>query len=370
MSDSKTRFSPPDPRPPIADPNLTRPDWTTPDARDAAHLWLDRNENTDPGLEALVAGIVRDLPPETFRIYPNYAPTYAKLARHLGIPAENLVMAGGSDGIIRLVFDAYVSPGDRIVHTDPTFGMYPVYCQMYGASTMPASYRRSDAGPVLDIGDMIETIRTTAPRIVCLPNPDSPTGTVVSRADLRAVVEAAGEAGSLMLIDEAYYPFHPETALPWIAEYGHLVVMRSTSKAWGMAGLRLGFAAASTDVVPYLHKVRPNYGVTTPAVAVLDRLLDRYTEIEAAVARLNAGKAAFVEAMTELGLTTLPGHGNFLHVAFGAHADAVHAVLADLVMYRCDFAVPCLKGFSRFTSTTAERFAPVSERIASVVRRA
>ena len=85
------------------------------------------------------------------------------------------------------------------------------------------------------------------------------------------------------------------------------------------------------------------------------------------MARLNAGKAAFLDAMEGLGLRTLRGHGNFLHVAFGVHAEAVHAALGEIVYYRREFSDPCLEGFSRFTATTPALFQPVIECIAEVV---
>jgi histidinol-phosphate aminotransferase len=185
--------------------------------------------------------------------------------------------------------------------------------------------------------------------------------------ELRAIADAAGAAGALMLVDEAYHPFYAETALPWIGEYPHLVVTRSTGKAWAMAGLRIGYAAAAADVAAVLHKVRPMYETSTLAVAVFERMLDHTDEMVASVRRLDEGKQAFLGTMRGLGLRTLDGYGNFLHVAFGAKARAVHAALDGIVYYRRDSADPCLKGFSRFSATTRERFQPVIERIREAV---
>ena len=362
-----TRSRPPQPRAPVADPNLTRPDWTGGEPRDPVKLWLDKNENADPGMAAVVARVVLEIPPETFRTYPESGPLYRKLAAHLGVAPENLLLAAGSDGAIRSAFEAYISPGDLVIHTQPTFAMYAVYSRMYGADARTIQYRPSNDGPMLHAESMIDAIRDGKPRLVCLPNPDSPTGTVFAPGELRVIIEAAGEAGTLMLIDEAYYPFYEETALPWIKDYGHLIITRSTGKAWGMAGLRIGFAAADPEVAAILHKVRPMYEANTVAVAVFERMLDHVDAMEASVKRLQKGKAAFLSAMRELGLRTLTGHGNFLHVAFGVHADRVHQALADLVYYRRDHSDPCLAGFSRFSATTPEHFQPVIDRIRAVV---
>ena len=361
------QISSPQPRAPVADPGLVRPDWTIEEARDPARLWLDKNENADPTMIELVRRVIGETPNHAHHSYPDSAPLYRKLGAYLGVPPEHLLFAAGSDGAIRAVFEAYVEPGDAVVHTKPTFAMYAVYCLVFGARAVPLEYRPSNKGPVLEAESVIAAIRGTSPKLVCVANPDSPTGTVFPPDELRAIIGAAGEAGALMLVDEAYHPFYAETALPWIGEYPHLVVTRSTGKAWAMAGLRIGYAAAPPDVAAVLHKVRPMYETSTLAVAVFERMLDHADEMVASVRRLEEGKQAFLGAMRGLGLRTLEGHGNFLHVAFGVKGEEVHATLDDIVYYRRRSADACLEGFSRFSATTRERFQPVIERIREIL---
>jgi histidinol-phosphate aminotransferase len=353
----------PAPRQPVADPGLTRPDWTKAQPRDAHKLWLDKNENTDPALSAVVAGVMRSLPAEAYFTYPDSAALYAKLAGWVGCEARNLLLAAGSDGVIRSVFEAYVAEGDTVLHTVPTFAMYPVYCKIFGARAVGLGYQPSATGPRLDAEKIIAAIAAERPKLVCLPNPDSPPGTVFSPDDLEAIVAAAGQAGALILVDEAYHPFHADSVASWIGRHPHLVVARSTGKAWGMAGLRIGYAIASPEVAVVLHKIRPMYEVNTVAVHAFERMLDHTDAMMASVGRLMEGKALFLGAMIAMGFQTLSGRGNFLHVAFGERAPKIHAGLADLVYYRPDFAEPCLKGFSRFSSTTPELFAPLIQRI-------
>lgn len=359
----------PQPRPPVADPALARPDWTKAQPRDTARLWLDKNENLDPELARVVSNIMRTLPDEAYNTYPDTAALYDKLAASVGCGPDNLLLAAGSDGVIRSVFEAYVGEGDGVLHTAPTFAMYSVYARMYGARTIALAYVPSPSGPLLRAETMIETIRAQAPKLVCLPNPDSPTGTVFPLDELTAIVDAAGEVGALILVDEAYWPFHPESAVGLIEQAPHLVVARSAGKAWGCAGLRIGWAIASPEVAVMLHKVRPMYEVNTMAVHAFLRLLDHEGDMRASVARLEAGKKLFLESLEGLGLRVLKGAGNFSHVAFGAHAAAIHEALAPIAYYRRDFAEPCLAGFSRFSSTTPHLFRPVIDRVASVIRR-
>ena len=360
------KFSPPPPRPEIADPALSRPLWTNGTPRDPQLLWLDKNENVDPELWALTHQLLAETAPEAVFTYPELAPLYHKLAQSTGLPADHLVLTAGSDGAIRAVFEAYIAPGDVVLHTTPTFAMYPVYARMYGAKVVLAQYQRNEVGPVLPVADLCAQIESTRPKLVCLPNPDSPTGTVFTSAEMETIITAAGNAGSLILIDEAYYPFHAETILPWVTRFPHLVVTRSTGKAWGLAGLRIGFAAAAPDVAILLHKVRPMYEVNTIAASLLERMLDHEPAMLASVDRIQDGKQAFLTAMASLGFPTWAGHGNFLHVDFGDKGEAVHSALAQVVLYRKAFAEPCLAGFSRFSAAPA----PIMDKVASAIRNA
>jgi histidinol-phosphate aminotransferase len=241
----------------------------------------------------------------------------------------------------------------------PTFAMYPVYCRIFGARAVPVEYEASNGGPLLSANTLIETIAQEKPCLVCLPNPDSPTGTVFTGLELERILVAAGQSDALMLVDEAYYPFHPETAVPLIRRHPHLVVVRSTGKAWGMAGLRIGYAVADTRIATVLHKARPMYEIGTFSAAVFERMLDRHAEVMASVERLQVGKETFLSAMGILGFPTLKSAGNFCHVSFGARAEKIHTALADLVYYRKDFVEPCLRGFSRFSAATSEQMTPL-----------
>ena len=357
----------PNPLPAISASGLSRPEWTTGKRRSPDMLWLDKNENTDPVLASVVAEVVAGLAADACFAYPESGPLYRKLAAWLGIAPDNLMLAAGSDGCIRSVFEAFVAPGDTVLHTSPTFAMYFVYSKIHGAREITINYAPSDHGPALDVEHFINVIDEQRPRLVCLPNPDSPTGTTIDLDNLRAIIEAAGKVGAVMLVDEAYHPFHDETVLPWVNDYQHLVVTRSTGKAWGLAGFRIGYAAAAPEMAKILHKVRPMYETSTIAVSVFERMLDRAVDMKTSVRRLEAGKQHFLDAMEGLGMQTLRGAGNFCHVAFGGHAEAVHAALSDVVYYRQNFNDPSLAGFSRFSATTTSLFQPIIDRIEAVM---
>lgn len=339
--------------------SFARLNWVDQSRRDPKKLWLDKNENADPKIHSIAKKALTEIEDFNLYSYPESGYVYQKLADYLNISPENLIIASGSDGAIRAVFEAFINKGDRVLYTDPTFAMYSIYPTIYEAESVVLPYEPSPAGPMLSIDAFVNKILSYTPKLVCLANPGSPTGTILSPEELKLIIETAHAVNALVLIDEAYYPFYAHTVISWIEHYPHLLVTRSTGKAWGLAGFRIGFAVGSKPFINALHKVKSMYETSTLAFAVLAKMLDYTDEIIASVSRLQAGKEYFINELNNLGFETLKSYGNFMHVKFGSRSEAIHTALSDLVYYRKDFKQPCLKGYSRFSSTTVEQFKPI-----------
>lgn len=356
------------PRRSLLNSDLQRPSALKSVPRNSEHLWLDKNENMDGRMMALANRVLGELPASALTTYPEAGDLYRKLGGWVGVRPEHLLLTPGSDGAIRIVFEAFVEHGDAVVHTSPTFAMYPVYSQMFGAVAYAVDYERRGDAPFLDPDAIIRVVRQHKPKLVCLPNPDSPTGTVLAPEVLGEILQQCESAGSVLLLDEAYHPFHDWSAVAWTERSRNLVVARTFAKAWGVAGLRIGYAVAHPDTVALLHKMRPMYEVSTLAIEFMSRMLDHTAEMVDAVARINNGKLYFVEEMRALGFEVLPTAGNFVHVAFGERGADIHASLADRVLYRAASDHPCLAGYSRFTVAPQALMAQVAELIKKALR--
>ena len=354
-------YTPPIPIPIIGNPNLERPDWTQGKHRDSSKMWLDKNENTDVTLSECTSRVLQNIDKSICYSYPETGPLYRKLADHVGVLPENLYIAAGSDGVIRSVYEIFIDRGSVVAYPSPTFAMYSVYSKIYGANNIELEYQPSPTGPVLTIESVIESLETHRPNLFCLPNPDSPTGSVFKPNDMERIISAAAERQIAVLVDEAYFPFYDETTVKLINTYPNLIVARSTGKAWGMAGFRIGYAVSNAHTIKLLHKVRPMYEANSVAVAAFEAMLNHEDEMLAAVDRLNFGKQFFLNEMDQFGFKTLKGEGNFLHVAFGEYAEKVHAA------YRKDFDCACLRGFSRFSATSKENFKILVDIIRAIV---
>jgi len=351
----------------ILNNNLSRPDWVKQNHRSLDRDWLDKNECSDPEMNRIVMQSLAKISVEAVFSYPDLDVLYSKVAAFSNVLSENILLTAGSDGAIRACFESCIQQGDKVVLSRPTFAMYEVYSKIYGAEVVWLDYEKSSNGPILEVERIISIINEVIPKMVCLPNPDSPTGTVFSLEDLRKIIDAANDAGALILIDEAYHPLYQLTVAPWIYEYKHLVVTRSFSKAWGAAGLRVGYALANNELISYLHKQRPMYEIGNVSAKAIEILLSHEKEMRLSVERVNAGKKYFQDAMRNLGLDSYESYGNFSHVRFGNYADEIHNILENKVYYRKDFNEPCLKGYSRFSSTTIKRFKPIIKCITDVI---
>lgn len=345
----------------IVSAELTRPGPEK--RRSSDKKWLDKNENTDPVLREVAGKILREIEFDAITTYPDCYDLYEKIAKADNLQIENLLITAGSDGAIRTVFESTISPGDRVMHTNPTFAMYYVYSKMFGANVKTVEYEASAAEPYLNVEKFIADIKQFSPKLICLPNPDSPTGTVVGNEGLKKILSAALEVNSLVLIDEAYYPFYPLTAIAYINDFPNVIIARTFAKAWGAAGFRIGYLAANKELASYLHKVKPMYEVNTLSLRFMEKMMEQTKAVEESVDRLLDGKKYFIEEMHKLGFKTVATNANFIHVNFADKAGMIHERVSKDVLYRHNFPHPSLADFARFTIAPKSEMKEVADLI-------
>jgi histidinol-phosphate aminotransferase len=349
----------------VSNDGLSRPDWIKTQGRESKYLRLDKNENIDPKLNSIIMECFHSLEGRNLYGYPSLSKTYIKLAKHLSIEPKNLLFSHGSDGVIRSTFDAFISSGDCVLITSPTFMMYEVYAKIYSAKLIKVNYQFSENGPTLELDSLINSIKVNKPKLVCLPNPDSPTGTAFNKIDLELIISTCMTSNSIILIDEAYYPFYDISAISLINEYPNLIIARTFSKAWGLAGLRVGFALGGQDIISSLHKVRPMYESNSIAIAVLDMMIDKFDHVNDSVKRIQHGMDYFLDELKKDGFKVIKGFGNFSHVMFGSQENIIHNKLKNKVLYKQRIEHESLKGYSRFSAAPIE----IMEKVIFLIRK-
>jgi len=256
----------------------------------------------------------------------------AALAAKWRVPAEGIVLGNGSNDVLELVSLAFLRPGDEAVFAQHAFAVYPIATQARGAIGVQV--------PAQDFGHDLAAMRaaiTPKTRVVFIANPNNPTGTWLPPAAVRAFV-ASVPRDVIVVLDEAYNeylaPAEQANATAWLAEFPHLVVSRSFSKAYGLAALRVGYGVTAPAVADLLNRVRQPFNVNSLAQAAAIAALADDAYVEESRALNAAGIVQLTAGLGKLGRRVLPSHGNFLLVHAGDAARAYDALLRQGVIVR------------------------------------
>jgi histidinol-phosphate aminotransferase len=317
-----------------------------PDYSRLDYLRLDMNEAVTGLPSDFVKRTLAAIDGRFLATYPEYRGLQTKIAHHNGLLPEHILLSNGSDGAIKYIFDAYVSSGDQVLLTDPTFAMYAVYCRMFEAQPLWVEYQSDFSFPWEEfIARLVKGVR-----LAVVVNPNNPTGCALPEAQLIKLIEHAARQKILLLIDEAYFYYYPETVIQAVKTYQNLIVLRTFSKMCGMAALRLGYAAACPHVIEVLRKVRPTFDVNGMAAFFGERLLDEPQVIQELIRNVMDGKKFLVQKLSEAGIPHCAGEANFVLINC---RDKVNDIVTDLaeakILVSAGFKNDFLKDYVRVT---------------------
>ena len=327
-------------------------------------LRLDFNENTlacSPRVQEALAAITSGY----LTRYPERGPLEALVGQTLGVPAEQVLLTNGVDEAIHVICGAYLDESTELLLPVPTYTMYEVYASAAGAKIRTVQAIRDDfAFPY----EAVLAAITPQTRVIALANPNSPTGTTLAREQILAIARKARHA--LVLADEAYFHFHGETVIDQVgsSEYPNLIVARTFSKAYGLAGLRIGMLAAAPGVMQWLRRVISPYSVNTLALACLKPALEDTQYLDWYVDEVKAARAEFFAVCEELGLRTWPSAANFVLCEIGPrHREFSSAMHERGILVRDRSADPGCDGCVRITIGTREQMREAQDALRSVL---
>jgi histidinol-phosphate aminotransferase len=274
---------------------------------------LDRNDRNQPFGPAFMARIRERLTDELIMAYPECWPVFQKTAVHIGVPVDHVLLHMGSEQAIKLVFETYIRPGDKVLLHLPGYAMYPVFARLYQAEV---ESQPCDSELGFDWEQYLGRIQPGL-RMVVLENPNGFLGNPVDMGTVERIVAKAQSCGALALVDEAYYLFHRETAVPLLEKYDNLVITRSFSKAFGLAGLRAGCLISRPENIKNLTKLKPAYELTSVTAMILEELLDHPEEYEGFAQETRNCLADFKAGVEALGFATSNSVANFLTIRLG-----------------------------------------------------
>jgi histidinol-phosphate aminotransferase len=291
-------------------------------------LRLDFNENTI-GCSPRVLARLRSLDAEALARYPEREPVEHKVADFLGLEAAQVLLTNGVDEAIHLLCSTYLEPGDEAIIVVPTFALYAIFAQAEGARIIEVLSGENFAFPLEDLLSRISQ-RT---RLIAIASPNNPTGAAVAGEALVQVARAAPQAA--ILADEAYFEFHGETVLNHAARPANLFVARTFSKAYGLAGLRIGILTGDEGQMAMVRRVASPYNVNAVALASLPEALADQVYVKHYVAEVRRGRSMLEQELGSLGLSYWPSRANFVLVRVGpAHSEFVQALRRRGILVR------------------------------------
>ena len=274
------------------------------------YLLLDFSESTQPPSAHVVEALKSYIDSGRLRIYPSYGGFQGKLAAYAGVQPEQLILTNGSDSAIQLITHALLGEGDEVVMAKPGFFVTEACALAAGAKVVAPEYPRADMSFPLEGVLAAVTPRT---RLIVVVSPNNPTGTTASLEQIETILRTHPDVP--VMVDEAYYEFSGKTAVPLLARHDNLVITRTCSKAFALAGLRLGYALSNADFIAELHKVRIPYDVNSLAVVAAQAQLEHPEAWQDYVTEVMQRAKPMVERfLREHGVFFYPSEANFLLV--------------------------------------------------------
>ena len=343
--------------------NVTR--HTRPAETRKGYELMDRNERTVEFPPEMVEEFRKRITSFTLRASPEPEPLIERLAAWLGLSRDRLMLTMGSDAGLRMAHECYAGEGDEALSLSPSFALFPVYAGIAGAKPVQVSFRNDLSLPLEEILKAI----TSHTRVVALANPNQPVERVFSLKETRELLEACRRVGAMLVMDEAYHHFCDATALPLLEEYDNLIVTRTFSKAFGLAGLRLGFLASQPENIRNLSKLRPMVDIHSVAVEAGLYMLEHEEIMRDYVRQTREGIATLKEGFGKMGIKTFGGQSNSILAALPAGLSAAECAKT---LKRKGFLVraesePLLANHLRITAgprEQAQRLLAVFEQIA------
>jgi len=273
---------------------------------------LDKNERVSEFDKYFLNKIKKKINSNYLTTYPEIEQLYKILAKKFKLNKEMFILTAGSDMAIRNCFELFVRRNDRIITLSPTYGMVDVYAKLYGCKQVKINFGRKLK---LDIVELINKINSKT-KLIIIANPNSPTGTIIENRQLIEIFKKAKKFNCYVLIDEAYYGFYKNTVLPFLKKFPNLIVSRSFSKAYGLAGCRVGMLIANKTTAKRLYKFRPMYEINSISVLIVKEMIKNDSILKKYIQETKKGKKHLIKTLDKFGFFYHNSYTNFLIVDF------------------------------------------------------
>lgn len=323
--------------------------------RDRRYIKLNTNENPYPPSPRVIEA-VRAAASEDLHLYPDPVATELRraAAEIYRVSPQQILAGNGSDELLSMIVRACAAAGDRVVYPMPTYSLYDTLVAIQDAQAVHVPFAEEFRLPV-------DALRCAQGRVTFICNPNSPSGT---HTPVAVIADLARTIAGLLVVDEAYVDFAKETALPLIHRHPNVVVLRTFSKSFSLAGMRIGLAFGSEPVIAELGKVKDSYNLSRLSLVAATAALADYGWMEHNVARIRATREWMIPQLRRLGLHVLESEANFVLARRpGCDMGVVQRGLKEQGVLVRHFDTPALRDALRITVGTDDEAAALIEKV-------
>lgn len=266
---------------------------------------LDANE----GNKDLFKDLIKDIGDDFYlNLYPddNYTELKEAIVNYIGCKIENISVGNGSSELLDLCVKTFVDTNELILSLDPTFSMYSIYAKIVNSRYIGAGEGNDFT---INVDDVIKSIKENNPKLTIICNPNNPTGTTIKRDDVLRIVKSTD---NVVIVDEAYMEFSNESVVDEIENYDNLIVVKTMSKAFSMAGIRTGYLIANEELVKTIEKVRPPYNLNSISALLATKALKEKEKMLSYVENLKVEREKIYEKLIDMGVKAYRSGANFV----------------------------------------------------------
>jgi histidinol-phosphate aminotransferase len=307
---------------------------------------LNTNENPYPPSPKVIEAI-KNLKPEQLRRYPQpMADTFRQAAAEVfGVECENIICVNGGDELLNIAIRAFCDENRPVAYPTPTYSLYPVLAQMANSPAVEIPFDEEFNLP--------SKLAATGAALTIVCNPNAPSGTFVPKEEISQLAE---EIKGVLLIDEAYVDFAEDNCLELVKKFDNVIILRSMSKGYSLAGLRFGYGIADEKLIKGLRKVKDSYNVDVVAIAAATAAIQDQQYFKNNVQKVKIERRFLTEKLIGLGFHVYPSQANFILARPSkVRAIDIYEKLKDRNIYVRYWAYPDIKDKLRITVGTAEQ---------------
>lgn len=266
---------------------------------------LDANE----GSKDLFKDLVKQLGEEFYlNVYPDdsYIDLKKAICNYVGCKTSNICVGNGSSELLDLCIKTFVDREELILSLDPSFAMYCIYAKIFDTKYIGAT---SDDDFVINTDKVIDLIKEKDPKVTIICNPNNPTGSMIKKDDVIRIIKSTD---NIVIVDEAYMEFGDESVVEEIENYKNLIVVKTLSKAFSMAGIRTGYLIACEELVNTVEKVRPPYNLNSISAFLATKALEKKDKMIAYVKGIKKEREKVYKSLLDMNIKVFPSGANFL----------------------------------------------------------